>query len=107
VPRSRLLILTMPGQHRQRVLDRLVALGVDSTRIEFQGRCPLREYLELYHRLDISLDTFPYNGHTTSLDSLWMGVPVVSLAQTSAVSRGGLSLLSNLGLGELVGQSPD
>ena len=43
------------------------------------------------------LDTYPYNGHTTSLDALWMGVPVVSLAGESAVSRAGWSQLSNLG----------
>jgi predicted O-linked N-acetylglucosamine transferase (SPINDLY family) len=48
------------------------------------------------------LDPFPYNGHTTSLDALWMGVPVVSLAGKTRVSRGGLSILSNLGLPELV-----
>jgi predicted O-linked N-acetylglucosamine transferase (SPINDLY family) len=47
------------------------------------------------------LDTFPYTGHSTSLDALWMGVPVVSLTGPSAVSRGGLSILSNLGLPEL------
>jgi predicted O-linked N-acetylglucosamine transferase (SPINDLY family) len=56
----------------------------------------------LYHQLDIVLDTFPYNGHTTSLDALWMGVPVVSLAREQPVSRGGYSQLSNLGLPELV-----
>ena len=47
-------------------------------------------------------DPFPYNGHTTSLDALWMGVPVVSLAGQRAVSRAGLSQLTNLGLPELV-----
>jgi predicted O-linked N-acetylglucosamine transferase (SPINDLY family) len=61
----------------------------------------------LYHRLDIVLDTFPYNGHTTSLDALWMGVPVVSLAGRTPVSRAGLSQLTNLGLPELVAHSED
>jgi predicted O-linked N-acetylglucosamine transferase (SPINDLY family) len=55
--------------------------------------------------VDIVLDTFPYNGHTTSLDALWMGVPVVSLAGNAPVSRAGLSQLSNLGLPELVARS--
>jgi predicted O-linked N-acetylglucosamine transferase (SPINDLY family) len=59
----------------------------------------------LYHRLDIVLDTAPYNGHTTSLDALWMGVPVVSLAGKTPVSRAGLSQLTNLGLPELVASS--
>ncbi len=66
-----------------------------------------KEYLERYHRLDIALDPFPYGGHTTSLDALWMGVPVVSLAGQTSVSRAGLSILSNLGLPELVAFSED
>jgi predicted O-linked N-acetylglucosamine transferase (SPINDLY family) len=73
--------------------------------VEFVEYRPRREYLEIYHRLDIVLDTFPYNGHTTSLDALWMGVPVVSMAGGTRVSRAGLSQLTNLGLPELVARS--
>jgi protein O-GlcNAc transferase len=51
------------------------------------------------------LDAFPYNGHTTSLDALWMGVPVVSLTGRAPVSRAGLSQLTNLGLSELAARS--
>jgi len=80
---------------------------VDASRVEFVERCPRKAYLELYHRLDIMLDSFPYNGHTTSLDALWMGVPLVSLAGTTRVSRGGRSILSNLGLPELLAHSED
>jgi predicted O-linked N-acetylglucosamine transferase (SPINDLY family) len=54
----------------------------------------------------VGLDTFPYNGHTTSLDSFWMGVPVVTLVGKTLVGRGGLSQLSNLGLTELIAQTP-
>jgi predicted O-linked N-acetylglucosamine transferase (SPINDLY family) len=81
--------------------------GIAGSRIEFVEPRPWREYLKLYHRLDIVLDTFPYNGHTTSLDALWMGVPVVSLAGPRAVSRAGLSQLTNLGLPELVARTED
>ena len=49
----------------------------------------------------MGLDTFPYNGHTTSLDSMWMGVPVVTLIGKTAVGRAGFSQLSNIGLTEL------
>jgi predicted O-linked N-acetylglucosamine transferase (SPINDLY family) len=102
VPASRLLLLTTPGSHRQRTLDTLGRFGVEPQRIEFTpGRVP-REYLELYHRVDISLDTFPANGHTTSMDSLYMGVPVVTLPGQTAISRGGLSILSMIGLPELI-----
>jgi len=55
--------------------------------------------------MDIGLDTFPYNGHTTSLDSFWMGVPVVTLSGKTAVGRAGVSQLTNLGMTELIGNS--
>ena len=63
--------------------------------------------MELYHRIDLGLDTFPYNGHTTSLDSIWMGVPVVTLVGQTPVSRAGWCQLSNLGLPELAGKTPE
>ena len=102
---SRLLMWSPAGSHRQRTLEALEKEGVEARRVEFVEFRPRREYLALYHRLDIVLDTFPYNGHTTSLDALWMGAPVVSLAGETPVSRAGLSQLSNLGLPELVAHS--
>jgi len=102
---SRLVLLAPEGSHRQRTLEALESEGVEAHRVEFAKHRPRREYLELYHRLDIVLDTFPYNGHTTTCDALWMGVPVVSLAGEIPVSRAGLSLLTNLGLPELVAHS--
>jgi predicted O-linked N-acetylglucosamine transferase (SPINDLY family) len=104
VPASQILLLVPPGASRARVKARL---GVLSDRVEFVGYQPRQEYLKLYHRIDLGLDTFPYNGHTTSLDALWMGVPVVSLSGTTAVSRAGLSLASTLGLPGLVAGTPD
>ncbi len=62
----------------------------------------MAEYFNVYQRIDVALDPFPYGGGTTTCDALWMGVPVVSLAGQTAVGRGGLSILSNLGLPELV-----
>lgn len=105
VPGSRLLVLVPRGGARERLLERLGQEGVDPTRIEFTDRQPRSRYLELYHRIDISLDTFPYNGHTTSLDSMWMGVPVVTIVGRTAVGRGGWSQLCNLGLKELAARS--
>jgi predicted O-linked N-acetylglucosamine transferase (SPINDLY family) len=99
---STLAILADAGSHRQRVLEILAREGIETHRVEFVSPRPRRQYLELYHGLDIVLDTFPYNGHTTSLDALWMGVPVVSLAGQQSVSRAGLSQSSSLGLPELV-----
>jgi protein O-GlcNAc transferase len=105
VKNSLLLIWSPMGSHRQRTTDALEKEGVKGDRVRFVEFRPRREYLEAYHEVDIVLDTFPYNGHTTSLDALWMGVPVVSLAGETPVSRAGLSQLSNLGLPELVAHS--
>jgi len=105
VKNSRLVISCPAGSHRERTLEALEREGVEARRVEFVALQPLREYLELYHRLDIALDTFPYNGGVTTCDALWMGVPVVSLAGETPVSRAGLSLLSNLGMPELVAHS--
>ena len=105
VKESRLLKWCPAGSHRQRTLETLEREGVESRRVEFVEFRPRREYLELYHLLDIVLDTFPYNGHTTNLDALWMGAPVVSLAGETPVSRAGLSQLTNLGLPEWVARS--
>jgi predicted O-linked N-acetylglucosamine transferase (SPINDLY family) len=102
---SRLVLQSRPGRHRQRTLEFFEGAGIEGRRVEFVDLRPQREYLELYHRLDMVLDTFPYNGHTTSLEALWMGAPVVSLAGKTPVSRAGLSQLTNLGLPELVARS--
>jgi predicted O-linked N-acetylglucosamine transferase (SPINDLY family) len=103
-PNSRILILAGAGEHRGRTV---AALKVDPSRVEFIGHCPREQYLKTYHQLDIVLDTYPYNGHTTTCDALWMGVPVVSLAGQTAVGRGGSSILSTIGLPELVADSQE
>jgi predicted O-linked N-acetylglucosamine transferase (SPINDLY family) len=105
VPDSRLLVLAHEGSHRQRARDVLSALGIASDRIEFAGYRARNSYLELFQQVDISLDTVPYNGHTTSLDSLWMGVPVVTLVGTTVVGRAGVSQLLNLQLPELIART--
>jgi predicted O-linked N-acetylglucosamine transferase (SPINDLY family) len=104
---SRLLLLAPVGSPRQRTLDRLAQEGIDPGRIEFVPRQSRQKYLELYHRIDLGLDSFPYNGHNTSLDSFLMGVPVITRVGQKTVSRAGWSQLSNLGLGELAGHSDD
>ena len=106
-PESQIRVLTGEGSHRQTTRQILRELGVDTARVDFVGRQSRRDYLSLYHHVDIILDTFPYNGHNTSLDALWMGVPVVSLVGETGVSRGGLSILSNVGLPELAAQTED
>ncbi|MEW6054477.1 MAG: hypothetical protein AB1552_11935, partial [Nitrospirota bacterium] len=66
-----------------------------------------REHLTVYNRIDIALDTYPYHGTTTTCEALWMGVPVITLAGSTHVSRVGVSLLSNAGLPELIAKTPE
>ncbi len=107
VPRSRLLLLAPAGSPRCRVLDVLAEAGVHGDRVAFVARQSRLPYLRTYDRIDVGLDTFPYNGHTTSLDSYWMGVPVVTAVGDAAVGRAGWSQLSNLGLTELAARDDD
>jgi protein O-GlcNAc transferase len=107
VPGSRLLMLVPSGSPRPRVLAALAAGGVDPSRVEFVDRQSRPAYLETYRRIDIGLDTTPYNGHTTSIDSYWMGVPVVTLIGQTVTGRAGLSQLSNLDLRDLAGRTKE
>jgi predicted O-linked N-acetylglucosamine transferase (SPINDLY family) len=107
VEKSRLLLLAPEGSPRRRALERFRQEGIDPARIEFVPRQSRRTYLRLYHQVDLSLDSFPCTGHTTSLDSFWMGVPVITLVGLRAVDRAGWSQLSNLGLPELAAQSTE
>jgi len=104
---SRLVMLAPVGSARARVIEFMASQGIESSRIEFVGRQDPMPYLSTYHRIDIGLDTLPYNGHTTSLDSYWMGIPVVTQVGATVVGRAGLSQLSNLGLTELVAQNDE
>jgi predicted O-linked N-acetylglucosamine transferase (SPINDLY family) len=107
VDRSRLTVLAEEGSHREHALDVLEREGIGRERVSFVGPRPRLEYLRLYQSIDIGLDTLPSNGHTTSFDAYWMGVPVVTLVGKTPVGRAGLSQLSNLGLTELVANTPD
>jgi len=108
VPQSRFLLLAPRGQAREHVLARLEQEGIAAPRVEFADRQPRLEYLKLYHRIDMALDPLPYNGHTTSLDAFWMGVPTLTLVSTrTAFGRAGWSQLCNLGLQELGAETPE
>lgn len=102
VPEAELLLYARTEAHRERVHRALRAGGIDEARVTFVGRQSLALYLETYRDVDVALDPYPYGGGTTSCDALWMGVPVVSLAGSTAVSRAGSTLLSNVGLERLV-----
>jgi len=107
VDRSQLVVMAPEGSSREHTAELLGRQGLAPDRITFVGKQPLIEYFKLYHDIDIGLDTFPYSGHTTSLDAYWMGVPVVTLAGQTVVGRAGVSQLTNLGLTELIAQTPN
>lgn len=107
VPKSRLLLVTPPGSARDRVRSFFEKAGVVPDRIGFFERCGRLQYLRSYREIDICLDTFPYNGHTTSLDGLFMGVPTVTLQGDRVVGRAGVCHALNLGLPELIATTPE
>ncbi len=93
---------------RSLVYARFADQGITPERIACAGFIDgTRNHLQWYDRVDISLDTFPYNGTTTTLQSLWMGVPVVTLAGSRHAARVGGSLLSCIGLDYLIASSAE
>lgn len=108
VPNSRLIMkyksLADKGA-RKEVLEIFRSAGIDNAyeRIELLGFTPtLSEHLKMYNRIDLALDTFPYNGTTTTCEALWMGVPVITLTGENHSSRVGVSILSQVNLFETI-----
>ena len=88
---------------REACQQRFERAGVTAGRLRLRGHTETRqEHLALYGEVDIALDTYPYNGTTTTCEALWMGVPVVSLRGATHASRVGASLLRAAGLDQLV-----
>jgi predicted O-linked N-acetylglucosamine transferase (SPINDLY family) len=109
VPGSVLFLGTGVGGHAaDRIRDILARHGIAPERLRLAGRTASRyDYLTLYHGIDIGLDPFPYNGVTTTCDALWMGIPTVTLAGRSGAARQGVRFLRNVGLDELIAESPE
>jgi predicted O-linked N-acetylglucosamine transferase (SPINDLY family) len=108
LPGSRLLLLAGAGSKTdQRLRDQFRQYGIAEDRLQLLDRLPRDRYLELYGQIDIILDSFPYNGGVTTCDALWMGVPIITLAGNSYVSRQGVSLLSNLDLRDWIAETPE
>ena len=108
LPDSKLLLKSkyfVDENLKHSVWSRFAALGVDSLRVELRVASDHKQMLLEYNEVDIALDPFPFNGALTSCEALWMGVPVVSLAQSRVVSRQGLAILSNIGLKELAAKT--
>jgi protein O-GlcNAc transferase len=106
VPNSELILKALSFSDegtKKQVLNRFAKAGVAPQRIKLLGpTVPITSFLAEYGRIDIALDTLPYNGGTTSCDALWMGVPVVTLAGQHFFERMGSSILTTLGRPEWV-----
>jgi predicted O-linked N-acetylglucosamine transferase (SPINDLY family) len=87
---------------RDDMMGRLTALGVSAERVTLQGRSPHFDFLDAYRHVDIALDTFPYNGGTTTTEALWQGVPVLAFDGDRWASRTSKSLLLAAGLSDWV-----
>jgi predicted O-linked N-acetylglucosamine transferase (SPINDLY family) len=101
IPQSRLILHIRQGAHREELFKFFEQQGIARQRLVLMDWLNIADYFKNYSQVDIALDPFPHGGGTTTCDALWMGVPVVSLAGKTAVSRGSLSILSNLGLADL------
>ena len=110
LPESRLLLkspVTNSGSIRKRFTD-FFKDTVEPKRVRFESwKTSVRSHLKDYNNVDIALDTFPYNGTTTTCEALWMGVPVITLSGERHASRIGASLLTRIGLSNLVAINSD
>ena len=111
VPGSRLMIKTKglgDAQLRQQLVEDFARHDVPEDRLELVSwDDAYLQHLNQYNQVDIGLDPFPCNGGTTSFDAMWMGVPVVTLAGDRFISRMGVSMLTSLGLTELIAETPE
>lgn len=111
VPRSRILLKAVrlgSPEARESAFRGFESRGIARDRVEIRGAVrSLAAHLEVYRDIDIALDPFPYAGTTTTCETIWMGVPVVTREGDTHISRVGVSLLNNLGLPELIGRDSD
>jgi len=93
---------------REITLAEFLRCGIAAKRIDLIPRAEsMSDHLQLYSRIDVALDPFPYGGSTTTCEALWMGVPVLTLRGNCYVSRMTSSLLTQIGLTGLIADSPD
>jgi predicted O-linked N-acetylglucosamine transferase (SPINDLY family) len=109
-PQSRLLVVARGGQNprmQRLVAESLARHGARLDQVQVLPFMTRQEFNALARRVDVALDPFPYGGGTTTFQCLWMGVPVVTLAGRTAISRNSIGPLVHAGLGDLVAASAD
>jgi protein O-GlcNAc transferase len=109
-PEAKLLLrfcVAQEGLVQQQCREAFVRRGISPERVVFDGMRGPADHLLVYNQIDIALDTYPWNSHTSMCEALWMGVPVVTLTGKAFVSRMGRSVLERLELGFFATASPD
>lgn len=110
VPESRLFLKARQlgdASERRSVVSRFATHGISADWLMLEGPEAREKYLDAYHRVDIALDPFPFPGGTTSVEGLWMGVPVLTLIGESLLARQGVGILMNAGLPEWLSINAD
>lgn len=92
---------------RDKVFERFLSHGIASDRLILEGASPRPDLIGSYNKVDIALDTFPYTGGVTSIEAMWMGVPVLTLGGNSFSERVGETIIANVGLADWVVHSPE
>jgi predicted O-linked N-acetylglucosamine transferase (SPINDLY family) len=108
IPNARMLLGAMPSELEDIIWKEwFIQEGIELDRLTFKPRTSIGDYLQLHHHVDICLDTFPYNGGTTTWHAVWMGVPVLSISGETPMSRGGACILGSIGLSEFVAKDKE
>lgn len=108
LPLTRMMLANMPSQSEvDMVSDWFKNAGIARDRLSFEICCDRRSSLELHHRVDFCLDTFPYTGFTTTLNAIWMGVPTLTLAGFKPAGRQSTAVLSHLGLTDFIAKDDE
>ncbi|MCC6206836.1 MAG: tetratricopeptide repeat protein [Gammaproteobacteria bacterium] len=106
LPAARLIMTSVPqGSAHESIVRLLTARGISPQRMVMHDKLGDSDFERLLAEIDIALDPFPYTGTTTTCETLWMGIPVVTLAGETSVARSGLALLTSVGLGELIARN--
>ncbi len=91
--------------HRKRFLKFFTKEGIDEERIILLGATNHWDFIKTYGRIDLALDTFPYNGGTTTMESLWQGVPLVCFKGNRWISRTSATILHSAELNDFIGEN--
>ena len=104
IPPSSLMIAGIPTRERDPMREQFAAHGVATERLEFRDRCRMPEYLALHNQVDLCLDAQPYAGATTSMHSLSMGVPTLTVAGTTAAAQACAGILRHVALESFIAE---